>query len=245
MESHIGCVVLALLPGNIISSTHEKMSMPQLPAAFATGCCQQWLWANCAVTPPSWEHSTLAMLICKLINQHQRRFVSLIVQMRITLFIGAYLDSVMALVVGMIIFQVLCKQTWVVRFVQKFLHYSNCQMTKGSCWRCFVCNRWTVFEPRCEAHFGSSFSHLLANCFEVRGFVWILEAWCMSLSPTMSHWKSAMKANISNKFFKPLPGVNGKPPRLSKTPGATTCFHICRRIRKPWEIAKRLCIVLW
>ena len=30
---------------------------------------------------------------------------------------GAYLDSVMALVVGVITFQVLCKQTWVVRFV--------------------------------------------------------------------------------------------------------------------------------
>ena len=63
-----------------------------------------------------------------------KKIVSLIVQMPITLFIGAYMDSVMALVVGMIIFQVLCKQTWVVRFVQKFLHYSNCQMTKGSCW---------------------------------------------------------------------------------------------------------------
>ena len=37
IDDYIGCVVLALLPGNIISSTHEKMFMPQFPAAFATG----------------------------------------------------------------------------------------------------------------------------------------------------------------------------------------------------------------
>ena len=50
----------------------------------------------------------------------KKKIVSLIVQMRITLFIGAYLDSVMALVVGMIIFQILCKQSWVVKFVPNF-----------------------------------------------------------------------------------------------------------------------------
>ena len=60
-----------------------------------------------------------------------KKIVSLIVQMPITLFIGAYMDSVMALVVGMIIFQVLCKQSWVVNLCPIFFHYSNCPDDKG------------------------------------------------------------------------------------------------------------------
>ena len=43
-----------------------------------------------------------------------------IIDRPITLFIGAFLDNVMALVVGMIIFQVLCQQSWVVKFVHIF-----------------------------------------------------------------------------------------------------------------------------
>ena len=60
-----------------------------------------------------------------------KKIVSLIVQMPITLFIGAYMDSVMALVVGMIIFQVLCKQSWVVKFVPIFFSLFKLPDDKG------------------------------------------------------------------------------------------------------------------
>ena len=112
MESHNGCVVLALLPGNIISSTHGE----DVYAPASSSICNRLL---------------PAVIMSELCGD--------------TAIMGAFdiSDAYLQVdqptpkkirVVGTIIFQVLCKQTWVVRFVQKFLHYSNCQMTKGSCW---------------------------------------------------------------------------------------------------------------
>ena len=64
----------------------------------------------------------------------QKKIVSLIVQMRITLFIGAYMDSVMALVVGDHFSNFVQTELGCEICAQFFFHYSNCQMTKGFCW---------------------------------------------------------------------------------------------------------------
>ena len=116
----------------------------------------------------------------------------------------------MALVVGVIIFPVLCKQTLVVKFVQKFLHYSNCQDDKGVLFAhvddvLFAIDEQylnSVVNPILEARFRISVqaASRSGGSFELLKRVHEFEPNYESLE--ISH----LKQTYQTIFFKPLPG---------------------------------------